>query len=120
MENSNARQYSRLIAPRAAARGCRGAHLRICAFAALTALALRSYYLARGLSIRDWEDGCAAASGGRRRLCIVILLSIYGLARLPYNYTRVRLGIPTAICGRTEETSITDSRLWKIQMLVSI
>jgi ABC-type multidrug transport system fused ATPase/permease subunit len=25
-------------------------------------------------------------------------------------YTRVRLGIPTAICGRTEETSITDSR----------
>jgi hypothetical protein len=35
-------------------------------------------------------------------------------------YTRVRLEIPTAICGRTEETSITDSRLWKIQMLVSI
>jgi hypothetical protein len=28
------------------------------------------------------------------------------------RYTRIRLGIPTAICGRTEETSITDSRLW--------
>jgi putative ABC transport system ATP-binding protein len=27
-------------------------------------------------------------------------------------YTRVRLEIPTAICGRTEETSITGSRLW--------
>jgi hypothetical protein len=35
-------------------------------------------------------------------------------------YTRERLNIPTAFCGRTEETSITDSRLWKIQMLVSI
>jgi hypothetical protein len=36
------------------------------------------------------------------------------------DYTRERFEIPTAICGRTEETSITDSHLWKIQMLVSI
>jgi hypothetical protein len=28
------------------------------------------------------------------------------------SHTRVRLEIPTAICGRTDETSITDSSLW--------
>jgi HEPN domain-containing protein len=33
-------------------------------------------------------------------------------SELDGDYTRVRLGSPTAICGRTEETSITDSRLW--------
>jgi hypothetical protein len=45
---------------------------------------------------------------------------VFSAGKFMQLYTRVRLGIPTAICGRTDETSITDSRLWKIQMLVSI
>ncbi|MDR1060118.1 MAG: RecQ family ATP-dependent DNA helicase, partial [Clostridiales bacterium] len=44
---------------------------------------------------------------GEEAECAVILPDLY-LRR----DTRVRLGIPTANCGRTEETSITDSRLW--------
>jgi hypothetical protein len=70
-----------------------------------------------------------------QRLCVRRLRAHYTvLFGSLSNYTRVRLGIPTfqpsghsghsdlptAICGRTEETSVTDSREWKIQMLVSI
>ncbi|MDR1062039.1 MAG: hypothetical protein LBL83_12735, partial [Clostridiales bacterium] len=35
---------------------------------------------------------------------------IHELIEADNDYTRVRLGSPTAICGRTEETSITGSR----------
>jgi alanine racemase len=60
--------------------------------------------LAEKLGAINYELTCAVS----RRVPRVYIKS--GAIAGCENYTRVRLEIPTAICGRAEETSITDSR----------